>query len=40
MAGIGWDAKIVHSINSKIKKILGKIIFGIKVFQYFILMNI
>ena len=39
MAGIGWDAKIVHSINSKIKKILGKIIFGIKGFQYFILMN-
>ena len=39
MAGIGWDAKIVHSINSKIKKILGKIIFGIKGFQYFIFMN-
>ena len=39
MAGIGWDAKIVHSINSKIKKILGKIIFGIKGFQYFLLMN-
>ena len=36
MAGIGWDAKIVHSINSKIKKILGKIIFGIKGFQYFL----
>ena len=40
MAGIGWDAKIVHSINSKIKKILGKIIFGIKGFQYFLFMNI
>ena len=39
MAGIGWDAKIVHSINSKIKKILGKIIFGIKGFQYFLFMN-
>ena len=39
MAGIGWDAKIVHSINSKIKKILGKIIFAIKGFQYFLFMN-
>ena len=39
MAGIGWDAKIVHSINSKIKKFLGKIIFGIKGFQYFLFMN-
>ena len=39
MAGIGWDAKIVHSINSKVKKILGKIIFGIKGFQYFLFMN-
>ena len=39
MAGIGWGAKIVHSINSKIKKILGKIIFGIKGFQYFLFMN-
>jgi len=39
MAGIGWDAKIVHSINSRIKKILGKIIFGIKGFQYFLFMN-
>ncbi len=39
MAGIGWDAKIVHSINSKIKKILGKIIFGIKGFKYFLFMN-
>ncbi len=39
MAGIGWDAKIVHSINSKIKKILGKIIFGIKGFQHFLFMN-
>ena len=39
MAGIGWDAKIVHSINSKIKKILGKVIFGIKGFQYFLFMN-
>ena len=39
MAGIGWDAKIVHSINSKIKKLLGKIIFVIKGFQYFLFMN-
>mgnify|MGYP001463614407 CR=1 FL=1 len=36
MAGIKKKKKIVHSINSKIKKILGKIIFGIKGFQYFL----
>ena len=39
MAGIGWDAKIVHSIDTRIKKILGKIIFGLKGFQHFIFMN-
>ena len=30
MAGIGFDAKIVASINTKIKKYLGKIIFFLK----------
>jgi len=39
MAGIGWDAKIVHSIDTRIKKILGKIIFGLKGFQHFLFMN-
>ena len=39
MAGLGWDAQIVQSINSSLKKILGKIIFGIKGFQRFIFMN-
>ena len=39
MAGLGWDAQIVQSINSSLKKILGKIIFGIKGFQKFIFMN-
>tara|TARA_B110000037_G_C16702236_1_gene335364 strand:- start:58 stop:534 length:477 start_codon:yes stop_codon:yes gene_type:complete len=39
MAGIGWDAKIVHSIDTRLKKILGKIIFGLKGFQHFLFMN-
>ena len=39
MAGFGWDAQIVQSINPSIKKILGKIIFGIKGLQKFIFMN-
>jgi diacylglycerol kinase family enzyme len=39
MAGIGWDAKIVHSIDTRIKKILGKIIFGLKGFQHFLFMD-
>ena len=39
MAGIGWDAKIVHSIDTRMKKILGKIIFGLKGFQHFLFMN-
>jgi len=39
MAGIGWDAQIVQSIDSKIKKILGKIIFGIKGLEKFIFMK-
>jgi len=39
MAGFGWDAQIVQSINSSIKKILGKIIFGVMGLQKFIFMN-
>ena len=39
MAGIGWDAQIVQSINSKIKKVLGKVIFGIKGLEKFIFMK-
>jgi len=39
MAGIGWDAQIVQSIDTKIKKILGKIIFGLKGFEKFLLMK-
>ena len=39
MAGIGWDAKIIHSIDTRVKKILGKIIFGLKGFQHFLFMN-
>ena len=39
MAGIGWDAQIVQSIDAKIKKILGKVIFGIKGFEKFLLMK-
>jgi diacylglycerol kinase family enzyme len=39
MAGIGWDAKIVHSIDTRIKKILGKVIFGLKGFQHFLFMD-
>jgi len=39
MAGIGWDAQIVQSIDAKIKKILGKVIFGLKGFEKFLLMK-
>ena len=39
MAGLGWDAQIVQSINTTLKKFLGKIIFGIKGFQKFIFMD-
>ena len=39
MASFGWDAQIVQSIKSPIKKILGKIIFIIKGFQKFLLMK-
>jgi len=39
MAGIGWDAQIVQSIDAKIKKILGKVIFGLKGLEKFLLMK-
>ena len=39
MAGLGWDAQIVQSINSSIKKIMGKLIFGIKGLQKFLFMK-
>jgi len=39
MAGIGWDAQIVQSIDTKIKKILGKVIFGLKGFEKFLQMK-
>ena len=39
MAGIGFDAKIVASINTKIKKYLGKIIFFLKGVQHFLFLK-
>ena len=39
MASSGWDAQIVQSIKSPVKKILGKIIFIIKCLQKFISMK-
>ena len=39
MASSGWDAQIVQSIKSPVKKILGKIIFIIKGLEKFILMK-
>lgn len=39
MAGIGFDAKIVASINTKIKKYLGKIIFFLKGLQHFLFLK-
>ena len=39
MAGIGLDGKIVASINTRIKKYLGKIIFALKSFQYFLFLK-
>ena len=35
MAGIGFDSEIVASIDTRIKKYLGKIIFALKGFQHF-----
>ena len=39
MAGIGFDGKIVASIDAGIKKYLGKIIFALKGFQHFLFLN-
>ena len=39
MAGLGWDAQIVQSIDSSIKKIMGKLIFAIKGFEKFLFMR-
>ncbi|MBD1171957.1 hypothetical protein IDG78_00200 [Pelagibacterales bacterium SAG-MED05] len=39
MAGIGFDSQIVESINSNIKKYLGKVIFALKGFQHFLFLR-
>ena len=39
MAGIGFDSEIVASINTRIKKYLGKIIFALKGFQHFLFLK-
>ena len=39
MAGIGFDSKIVESINTNIKKYLGKIIFAYKGFEHFLFLK-
>ena len=39
MAGIGFDSKIVESINTNIKKYLGKVIFALKGFQHFLFLR-
>jgi len=39
MAGIGFDGKIIASIDSGIKKYLGKVIFALKGFQQFLFLN-
>jgi diacylglycerol kinase family enzyme len=39
MAGIGWDAQVVESITSPIKKILGKIIFVFKGLEKLLFMR-
>jgi len=39
MSGIGFDSKIVGSINAGLKKYLGKIIFIIKGIQYFLFLK-
>jgi len=39
MAGIGFDSKIVESINTNIKKYLGKVIFALKSFQHFLFLK-
>ncbi|MDC0525046.1 diacylglycerol kinase family protein [Pelagibacteraceae bacterium] len=39
MAGIGFDSEIVASIDTNIKKYLGKIIFALKGFQHFLFLK-
>ena len=39
MTGIGFDGKIVASIDTRIKKYLGKIIFALKGFQHFLFLE-
>jgi len=39
MVGVGFDGKIVSSVNTGIKKYLGKIIFALKGFQHFLFLN-
>ena len=39
MAGIGFDGKIVNSIETSVKQYLGKIIFVIKGSQHFLFLN-
>ena len=39
MAGIGFDSKIVESINIKVKKHLGKLIFAYKGFEHFLFLK-
>ena len=39
MAGIGFDSEIVASIDTRIKKYLGKIIFALKGFQHFLFLK-
>ena len=39
MTGIGFDGKIVASIDTRIKKHLGKIIFALKGFQHFLFLK-
>ncbi len=39
MLGVGFDSKIVESINTNLKKYLGKIIFAIKGFQHFLFLR-
>ena len=39
MVGIGFDGKIVASIDTNIKKYLGKVIFALKGFQQFLFLN-
>jgi diacylglycerol kinase (ATP) len=39
MAGVGFDSKIVESVNVKIKKYLGKMIFVYKGFEHFLFLK-